>query len=392
MIYVIILIVLICMLLYFTVMKSKRKTRKRVSNLTAFMMFILSMVRYGSGSDYFAYQYHYIYCPKNIYYAFTIYDPHLDIGYKALICLFKSLGLEFEVFIAVISFFTLLLCFIAIYKLSDNTFMSLFMFFTVYYQIYVNSALRQGIAMALFFLVIYIIIEKDDISRKKRMKYCFGILLFACLFHKSALITLGIFVIYRYSKKICANIDLLLIIAVIVSICSLLNIPSIIIFKVFSILGMDDNLGEASNNIFAIGLRATYLIIAIILYKLCKTKINDKEKFLLSVYAIGMILYFGVSGFSLLSRLTEYFSILEVILFPCLIKKLDSKSIKVAITFFVAVVCSVLFIKDIASFLVQGNYFVEKVTEYPFVTIFNEEDIDLYRSDKYRDIIIGKKN
>ena len=106
-------------------------------------------------------------------------------------------------------------------------------------------------------------------------------------------------------------------------------------------------------------------------------------------YSIGMMIFIGVSNMPTLSRMIEYFGILEVIIIPNLIYKISEKNklYKIVFTIFAILVSSTIFIKDLNSFLVEGRYYQKDIFKYPYVTIFNKDEIYLYRESSRVQII-----
>ena len=81
-----------------------------------------------------------------------------------------------------------------------------------------------------------------------------------------------------------------------------------------------------------------------------------------------------MSSFSIFSRITNYFMLLEVILLPNMIKYLLKKEKTIAIIFYL-VLFSFIFLKDIDSFLYQRDYYSKELYNYRHVTIFNKNEI-----------------
>lgn len=114
---------------------------------------LLSMFRFGFGMDYFSYLVHYTLNPSTIKDAISN-QSHVDVGFRIIMGVFKYFKLNYEVFIAGISLMIMFMYLRVINKNSKFKIMSLLIFFSVYYSIYVNSALRQGIAIVIFLQLI----------------------------------------------------------------------------------------------------------------------------------------------------------------------------------------------------------------------------------------------
>lgn len=75
---------------------TRNKMGKLFSLLYIFLI-ILSVFRYGSGTDYFAYKYHYYSLPSNIE-SVIHFDNNMEIGFNLLMYFFNKLNIPFEFF------------------------------------------------------------------------------------------------------------------------------------------------------------------------------------------------------------------------------------------------------------------------------------------------------
>ena len=132
-----------------------KKNWKMLSYIFLVGMVIISCFRYGQGTDYFAYKKYFENCSNHMLVALEDTTAHMNIGYRGLTSLFKIMNLNYEVFIVIFSIFILFMYFKTIKKYSKNSLLSIFILFSLYYQVYVNSALRQGLAMSIFFYAFF---------------------------------------------------------------------------------------------------------------------------------------------------------------------------------------------------------------------------------------------
>jgi len=223
------------------------------------------MLRFGSGTDYYGYLMYYNSSPDTIWDSIQ-YQSHMDIGYRVLVGFFRGLNLDFEFFIMLIS---LLIMFAYLKVIKENSkfkLLSLLIFYAVYYSIYVNSALRQGIAMAIFLIAFYKYFKEE-----KTFKYLTLIIL-ASLFHSSALI-MTLMPIVRHIYKRMFNNKILNIMLLIFSLFLCLSKLGNIIIPLGSVLGMDSSIVPTSYNPMAIALRIIIIMFVYILYKS-----NKKDK------------------------------------------------------------------------------------------------------------------
>lgn len=379
MFYIFIFLLLFIGVIFEYIRKDEKYTQ---SNVVFFILSgvltIVSAIRYGSGSDYFGYMRHYVNNPTTISEALAM-KTHMNPGYKIIMTLVKSKGLNFEGFIFFLSLTLMLVMTYLIWKNSKFKTMSLLIFYSVYYHIYINSALRQGITLVIFLWAYYTFLKENKI-----IKYSIAILI-GSLFHYSILIMLIVpivkFIYDRYGTNNKVNIAFIIIafLAFIFKAERLLPIVS-------GMIGISIPYTSSSPRIMAILLRLVLLGMILLLYKFAdKEKISEFDKFQIYTYFIGVILFIAVSNTPNLSRLTEFFSILDIFILANLISAINVKSVKLGSILAVIMIIGVIFIKDQASFIDQGSYYDKSITNYPYVTIFNKFDIFSKRQveDKY---------
>lgn len=334
---------------------------------------MLSMFRFGSGTDYFGYLIYYSSSPDTIWGSIQ-YQSHMDIGYRVLVGIFRSLHLDFEFFIMFISLSIMFVYLKVIRENSKFKLLSLLIFYAIYYNIYVNSVLRQGIAMIIFFIAFYKYFKEE-----KTFKYL-ALIILASLFHSSALIMM-LMPIVRYVYKRMFNNKMLNIMLLAFSLFLCLSRLGNIVIPLGSVFRMDSSIVPTSFNPMAIALRIISIMFVYFLYKSNKKdSISEFDKLQIYTFFLGSILFISISNVEILSRMLKYFTLVEIILIPNLIKGIKFKSTKVLYFAFAIMLMLVIFTKDISSFLGQGNYYETNITDYKYVTIFNKEDIYQYRN------------
>lgn len=345
----------------------------------AFLFFsiitIMSMFRYGSGTDYFSYMMYYEINPSNITDSINM-DSHVDIGYRIIMAISKSFGLKFEVFIAIVTLFIMLVYIISIYKNSEMPMVSLLVFMGLYYGIYVNSGIRQGIAMAIFLIAFLRYYKK-----RKLFRYIFLIYI-GSFFHECVYIALIIPLIGLLYKKrfndLKFNISLFIVSIVFLG----LNISSVIV-HVFAL-----SYEITGPSIMAILLRLLMLAIMIVIYE-CSEKehISSFDKKCIYIYFINVLIFISVCNIPILSRLTDCITIIDIFIFGNMCKKIKYKKDRFVISIVLSCVLLVVFCKDQKSFLVEGDYYNKNLLNYPYVSVFNKWDIYNYRMDKFKGIL-----
>lgn len=369
MIYIILFIALAILAFFKVGMNNKSRLGFTVMS---FIIAIISIFRYGSGTDYFGYMWNYSANPSGVFESIK-YESGMNVGYRALMGVSKSLNFSFELFVGIIAIIVMILFIVTIKKNSKIPIISLLIFYGVYYQIYVNSALRQGLAMAIFIFAFFKYYKEE-----KACKYMVSIFI-ASLFHYSVLITLIIPIVKSMYNRYFAN-HRVNIILFMISISSFILGGEKVLVGIANVFGVNIYYGSSGANVLAVALRLTLLIVIIILHKNSdRKKLSEYDSFCVYIYFINTILFISICNMPALSRLTEYFSLLDIFLIANLLDNTKLKYNKVISTVGIIILIGIIFVKDQASFIEQGTYYNKGITKYPYVTVFNKDEIYNYR-------------
>ncbi|MBU3197731.1 EpsG family protein [Clostridium estertheticum] len=353
---------------------STKLNMKKLFNVIFILLTLMSSLRYGVGSDFFNYMYIYSGIPKlnNPYFKTVV--AHTEYGYNVIQGFFKMFNLDYSVFVFVITAITMLLFYLYIKKNSRHYMVSLLIFYSMYYFTYINSGIRQGLAIGLFLVVLLPMLQK-----KEYLKYVLFTLLFS-LIHSSIVIVLVLPLIYFNVNK--ENFIMMILCA---SIISFANIGFLL--KPFGRIytSYQYYLG-AQINIFPIISRVVIFSIIVILYKSVSNKIKIEDKNIMKYYIVGIIIYITFCRSELLSsRLNVYFKCFEIILIPNLIQIIHHKQKKLLISYVICIIMMTMWTKEINAALEQGEYYNKgNVLNYPYVSVFNKNDISLYRPIYYK--------
>lgn len=155
------LIVYVLLLLAWLTSKaaSSERTRKAIYFICLVGLWLMLILRYGQGTDYFAYKY--------IFSSFdslqtALANPdnrHSEIGFRLLCVPFRG---NYELFIAAVGTFNMLMIHRMIRRYSRDWMLSLLIFYPTYFLTYFFSALRQGMVFALFAGVMIECLEKKN--------------------------------------------------------------------------------------------------------------------------------------------------------------------------------------------------------------------------------------
>lgn len=366
-------------------------------NIESVILTLMLCLRYGQGTDYFSYE--------KIYYrlfpaGFEITDGFKQYGplFGLIIELCKTCGMSTIFFIGLWSFFMMLMTYIGIRKMSGLKTLSILLLFPTYYLTFYYGALRQGFALSMvlcFILPSYV--------RKNWLRYGTFVAL-SSMIHYSAAILLIIPIINRMkkSKRACIIVSLL---------AGLIFGLVIRCLSEYSEVSQIDHVGpylQFTPSYLAVAVRILMMLIVTILYRVySKSSLNcDSVDSMYDLYFIGFCIYISTCPIALLShRLTAYMKISEVILIPCLVLAIDKVAVdedtaiigsdvwseiclksKRYIVFAIMLVMIVETIKNLNSYSNQGGYYHHiPFYNYPYVSVFNSQDIYMYRENIYND-------
>lgn len=339
-------------------------------------------LRYGQGTDYIGYQMHYSRCPDFLTSKYFMADSSFEKGYRFLMNLFRSLGCSFEVFIMVIAIFDMWMLNRFIKRYCGDRCLALVLFFSTFYLTYYFSAMRQGIALAVFIgFGVPLLIDK------KWIKYTIAVCIAASV-HKSAYILLSVPLLIRLRPK-----TLLILIMLTLGTAIVLNAVGIH----GKILTMFDRTAYENREIgwAALIRKGVELAMVITLYK------EDKERgdinLFLKLYYIGAIVtMFFFNNSLILSRLTIYFDVMAVALLSTAINNVHRPNISIGRlsgraewTYLLAVIAigGFMTIKNIDSYISQGSYYNKNLFKYPYISVFEKDKLYSYRASDYVDYI-----
>ena len=362
-------------------LEKKRTYNKFILSFALMFLTAILAFRYGQGSDYYGYflQFNGITESASLL-VNSLY--HGEIGWYIILVLAKRVGMNFESFIGIISLIMMFSIGRAIKKHSPYGFTSLFLFYPTFYLTYCFSAMRQGLVMCLF-----LGFGLDFLFEKKYVKY-YVLNVVLITFHRSAIFLLLLPLLLHFKNK---RIEKYFLLAIVMS---LLLGYSGILNQFATRIGIVGYF-NVSISVMAIFLR---LILFYIVYRLHRenrilrdddnSAKSKKEEFFYFIYLIGFVFYITLAFAGTLSqRLTMPFKAVEVLLLPLLIQNLDTTKTRMlhlkfgkfkilAMVMALVLMINVELVKNINSYIVQGNYYswVNPIN-YPYSSIFDKDSI-----------------
>lgn len=353
---------------------------KKKSLLSKFFFILLTFVlavRFGIGKDYTSY--------RDIYYSLTpsiinfksisleFLRLNIETGFGIIMKLFRLYNIKFETFIIFYS----IVCMIFLGKvIKDNSevpILSLSIYFLNYYIPYGITALRQFLAMILSLIAIIKLI-KDS----KYLAYLISIFLISLFFHISAIFLLLIPVLFKIKIFSYTNLKqpaIFFSYSIIAFFIGFLFLRKLVEFAftfitkyaAYSVLVRNQN-----PNFLSFCVRLIFGFILIILLNKNKTEISHMNKKLCQIYFTGIILYMFFGTINISSRLTDYFSFLEILVFPNVIAEKRIKD-KTFIVFVILILFFILYYHDIMELSYLVNFQSTSIFNYPYPTIFTKE-------------------
>lgn len=334
------------------------------------LIFILLLLflcfRYGQGTDYFGYKFVFEQANKlaqqsNMFSIVDFQELHGEYGWLFILYLLNKFRINYEVLIFLISLYEMFMLKRFLDTYSSNKMLSWLLLLPVIYLVYFFSALRQGLVIATFLGLMIPLVIKN-----KLVKYY--ILVFICiLIHKGAIVLTPIPFILHLRVIL---LEYFLIVAFIIG---------IIVFKYMYFVPYSD-IGKFSY--FAIMERLFMMSYVFYIYHNLESSDNISP-LLYRVYIYSICIYFiFMSNDLAASRFSWITRCVEIVLIPNLLRKYKHASqylitVLLLLNFF-------MFVKNINSEITDGLYYSNiSFWNYPYVSIFNNEDIYKYRYNKY---------
>ncbi len=363
-------------LLLFSFFEFFGKNNKSVAKSMFVLLALLVTLRYGQGTDYFSYIYLFNHS-ANIFETallnkdFSIVTQEISFAALSYIWL-KVLHFTPEILSSILSFISFLLVWLFIKKYSLKPITSLLFFYCTFFLIYPFSAIRQSICISIF--VFYLI---PLVHNKKYLKY-YLISTFLFTFHYSSII---LFVIPIVNLIKNYKISQVYVMSGVAFFIGLLFYQ--FLFPFFSTI--DIIAGKISGYTREVTLDITSLILRIIMFipilHISTSKKNGRNSIrdlFIKIYILGFILYLLFMASSLISsRINVYMRYIEMILLvDFLVYFFFKKWNRILSYSFILAIMTVLYIKNINSFIDQGPYYSDvNFINYPYVSVFDKKKI-----------------
>lgn len=262
-------------------------------------LFIVSSFRDDVGTDYSGYKYLIEY-----YISTGEYQKKFEPGFEVITILVSSISNNSRPFFVITSFLILLFTFLSFYRYSRSLVLSIFLYISTYYYFNSLNGIRQFLAMSLI-----LFFSTKFIVEKKLFKYILSIV-FASMFHTSALIMLPAYFLY---KKLSLS-NILFLLALIPIFFLVYDYIISFIFKVLPFYQGYSDYTSGSANLYIL-IQLAFIALVLLAYKSRDTW-SDVE--ILSLNFTLLSFFFFILSYKniLFFRVAMYFGIYLMILVP----------------------------------------------------------------------------
>lgn len=347
------------------------------------ILFLLSAFRFGVGADYFSYQYLYQVLNTNIFLEITQGIGDQEILFRVFGSLLKGLHFSYQQYIMVIAFISIFFIAKLCLEFSSRPTLSLFLYYSFFYFVWIFSGFRQGLVLAIG-MYVYLWAKREN-------KGLFAFLVFFILIgvHSSAIMLIALYLVTNFSwnREKLIFISLLSIIVSLLPIGSLLYaLPNISIFG--SIVNYVPSEYSVTNMLDIQSLaRIFFLILGLIFYDSIIKK-DKHNQVLMNTYIIGLNTYFLLNSSELVAaRISIYGFYLIILVLPEIFSLFRVKFDKLVIHILMIIFCVLYFNKELTAMTDNSNLiYFNNSGLVPYTNIWNINDNYFFHS-LYIDLI-----
>lgn len=331
--------------------------------LTSLPLIVIAWLRFGTGADYFSYEYLYLTAKYSSIKDFFNVLTNIEPLFKLILFAFAKLGFSYHVFLGILSSALIILSLKFAEETSPNFEMSILLQYSLLFFYWNLSALRQGIIL---FVMMYVFFSKKNYSNKVKIITTL-VLMFI---HISAIIVPFFYLIaqLKWNKKMFA-------------ILLLLSPISRLIFRpeIIEILGKIPFFGKVTTyidyNLISFFSAPSFMrlgFIVILLYhydKILSKYPNYKTMINFSLF--GLIAYFYLPFAMVIgTRTTIYSFYLLIIFLPIIVTLYDKVIYKNIAVGAVIIIAGVSYLNEFDKLVARTGYLGNPL-KLNFVTIFN---------------------
>lgn len=344
---------------------------------------LMLCLRYGQGIDYLSYEYVYYALPQDLYDALTNDSYHGEIGWRFLCFALLRLQVPFEAFVFVISLAQMFFLWRFIERHCDNRFLALFLSYHTLYLTYFSSLIRQGLVVSVFLGLLL-----DWVFEKKFIRYSIAVIVCILIHSASAIL----FAIPLFHLKIFKKLWVQIVLVCAAWMVGLLLASGAVSGLLMEILPYKVAIyfAETQLSLIAVAERAVTYAVTVFVY--WHYKKNNKEKetitdLIMCIVSAGVAIYGLLCASPLVSSRVAYlFKVAELAILSSAAVQCGWRRIMIAL--FCIALAGAMTVKNVDSYVTLSEYYGHVNTlNYPYVSIFNKEDIITYKRSYYKDLI-----
>lgn len=314
MVYILILLVIIIAFIVNDYAKLSLKLQRNIERIVLLLIIVLAGVRKNIGFDYDSYYKIFESTSKvKNFMEFYFHDQiiKVEIGFSFLISLLKTLSLDYNFFLLITSFFSLITLYYSIRKYSVNVMLSIGLYYSRFYFLRDMNQIRSALSCSVVLLGI------SFLEKKEKRKYFF-IVLIASLIHKGALIFIVFYLFNNFVETSRIKLFLIFVVAYFLTMLPIEIILNDLLSGVVSNSYLAGGwLNEKTiffNKVILIGL------FQLITYTLLEKKIAPKYDYyylIRNIYSLALLILILLTNFYVLgSRLSTFLLTVEIFLIP----------------------------------------------------------------------------
>lgn len=343
----------------------QRKTPKVLLALCFAVLTAMLCLRFGQGTDYAAYRMIYYTMPANLTGTINYGYAKAEIGWRLITMLFRMADLKFEFFVFALSLLQMSLLWRFVKRFCRYRILALFLGYHTLYLTYLCSAMRQGTV-----LIIFLGILLPWLLEGKWVRYLIVVVLLTNI-HSVATILLVPLVVLCIRLSVKHTVALVAVgfcVGILLAACDVGLLLSAIV---------PSYAAETEISVVAVAERiASFVVVTYMYYLYCdglEPDGNDPYYKLYKIYAFGILIYGLLMWSPLISSRTIYaLKALEIpLITTCIVKCRKGKLICLV---YLVLLCSVLYIKNIGSCITQAEYLDTSVWNYPYYSIWDQEE------------------
>ena len=367
--------------------------RRLLSIVFCFLILYVILFRYGIGTDYFSYKVIFNSMSKTNFTLTSQDYSGIELGYILLSIVAKNMGVEYELFVAIIGVFLTLSYLLwsgSFIKGRDFTLVTL-IFISMFFLVWVLSAYRQGIVIAVLLLTVF--------SYRSKLRYSTKILIIILLsyFHYSSLVVL----LYLFLEKLLVDKKRMYIY---VFCCFIIFLVGTLIIPYLTMLS--DQFSYKYLNKFFVYMRDDTLSISALVIRLCFlsyflylfdwfSKGEAKVFYLYKIFMIGSGMYLALSNSALIASRSTIYSyimlpVLLVLSTGCFDKYIKLGTIKIhqktLVKFGLVFFSAFFMVKETGAFVSQSEY-TSDILFSNIPTVFNKDPSVFKSSYAFNDYI-----